>query len=434
MEQHPPSLLTVTPEEAGGKLIRFLERRLEGGFPPAMFHKWIRTGQVRVNGKRAKPFFPLAAGDQVRLPPFALPRSFAGESAPSSPCGEGSLAADTSSFPPGGAFGISPCPQPVCAACGAASPPFLGTDVSVVAMTADMLVAAKPAGLAVQGGSALTDSLALRLAKAYAHQPFTPAPVHRLDRATSGLVVIGTTHAGLQRLSALFAAPQGLHKEYLAVVRGHWPHGPSLLSDTMEKGQERGFERMAVVRAGGMLTVAPEAAQGLFQVCGQGLCPVGGAGAATHQGGDGLASHPQKQAPDAAIHSHGEEAGAFARRGEEGEDARSPEFPLPELSPGCNAHCVVVCLRHGAVRPPKGEAIPASLLRVRLLTGKKHQIRVQLAHRGFPIIGDTRYNGPSFPQLLLHAAALRFPDGFTCTAGPAWAGVEALFASQVLFA
>ena len=264
MEQHNPALLTVTGEEAGGKLIRFLERRLEGNFPPAMFHKWIRTGQVRVNGKRAKPFLPLGAGDQVRLPPFALARIFTGA--------EGLIPAPAEGSPLGGdaAPGSDSrhVPLPSLAPCAPVGTPFLGADVPVVAMTADMLVVAKPAGLAVQGGSALTDSLVQRLADAYTHQPFTPAPVHRLDRATSGLVVIGMTHAGLQRLSALFATPQGVQKEYLAVVHGHWPHAPCVLSDTVEKREEKGFERMAVVRGGGMLAVPPEAARGLFPLDG----------------------------------------------------------------------------------------------------------------------------------------------------------------------
>ncbi len=404
MEQHNPALLTVTGEEAGGKLIRFLERRLEGGFPPAMFHKWIRTGQVRVNGKRAKPFLPLGAGDQVRLPPFALPRVFTGA--------EGLIPAPAEGSPLGGDAAPGSAsrhvPLPSLAPCAPVGTPFLGADVPVVAMTADMLVVAKPAGLAVQGGSALTDSLVQRLADAYTHQPFTPAPVHRLDRATSGLVVIGMTHAGLQRLSALFATPQGVQKEYLAVVHGHWPHAPCVLSDTVEKREEKGFERMAVVRGGGMLAVPPEAARGLFPL-------------------DGGAMHP-------------EEAGAWCQganavdtvsppEGEE-QEALAQAAPVPDLPSGYNAHCMVACVRRGVVYPPKGAAIPASLLRVRLLTGKKHQIRVQLAHRGFPLVGEPRYGGPAFPQLLLHAAALRFPDGFTCTTPPAWKGVDELFASS----
>ena len=121
MEQHNPALLTVTGEEAGGKLIRFLERRLEGNFPPAMFHKWIRTGQVRVNGKRAKPFLPLGAGDQVRLPPFALPRVFTGA--------EGLLRAPVEESPLAGgtAQGSASCRAslPFFATCAPVAAPFL---------------------------------------------------------------------------------------------------------------------------------------------------------------------------------------------------------------------------------------------------------------------------------------------------------------------
>ncbi|MDR2051612.1 MAG: RluA family pseudouridine synthase [Deltaproteobacteria bacterium] len=52
-----------------------------------------------------------------------------------------------------------------------------------------------------------------------------------------------------------------------------------------------------------------------------------------------------------------------------------------------------------------------SLLRVRLLTGRKHQIRKQLSARGFPLVGDRRYGGQEFPRLLLHAAHIRVPAG-----------------------
>ncbi|MDR2502832.1 MAG: RluA family pseudouridine synthase [Deltaproteobacteria bacterium] len=63
-----------------------------------------------------------------------------------------------------------------------------------------------------------------------------------------------------------------------------------------------------------------------------------------------------------------------------------------------------------------------SLLRVRLLTGRKHQIRRQLSGRGFPLVGDQRYNGPPFPRLLLHAVRLRLPDmpGLELNCPPDW--------------
>ena len=69
-EAPDPNTVTVDPREGGQKLLQFLQRRLD--LPPSLLHRWIRTGQVRINGGRAKPFGLVAAGDAVRLPPFAL--------------------------------------------------------------------------------------------------------------------------------------------------------------------------------------------------------------------------------------------------------------------------------------------------------------------------------------------------------------------------
>ena len=61
--------LLVSRAEAGQKLLNFLQRRINA--PSSDFHRWIRTGQVRVNGGRAKAFDRLNEGDAVRVPPFA---------------------------------------------------------------------------------------------------------------------------------------------------------------------------------------------------------------------------------------------------------------------------------------------------------------------------------------------------------------------------
>ena len=69
-EAPDPNTVIVDPREGGQKLLQFLQRRLD--LPPSLLHRWIRTGQVRINGGRAKPFGLVAVGDSVRLPPFAL--------------------------------------------------------------------------------------------------------------------------------------------------------------------------------------------------------------------------------------------------------------------------------------------------------------------------------------------------------------------------
>lgn len=315
-----PSLLTVTPEEDGIKLLRFLERRLEECPPSAALHRWVRTGQVRVNAGRAKAFCLLRAGDAVRVPPFARARPVQDE------------------------------PEKI---------PSLGEDLPILGVTPEILVLCKPAGLPVQPGTGHRDSVVRRLCAAFAGQPVIPAPVHRIDRHTSGLLLVGRTQAALRHLHGLFVHPGGIGKEYLAWVAGSWPHAmPLLLLDTLEKMRDP--DGLEYVRRRGNSHDIPLAGEDIAQ--------------------------------------------------------------LPAvLSEGANARCVVVPLRHLPDRR-------ATLLRIHLLTGRTHQIRVQLAGRAFPVIGDGRYGGPTHNGMLLHAAALTLPGGERYAASPPWTGCFAVTA------
>jgi 23S rRNA pseudouridine955/2504/2580 synthase len=90
---------------------------------------------------------------------------------------------------------------------------------------------------------------------------------------------------------------------------------------------------------------------------------------------------------------------------------------------GRHAACTVTPLRRGDA---------ASLLLVRLHTGRTHQIRVQLAERGHPIMGDRKYGGLACDQgMLLHAVRLTLPDGEQFTALPDWTGRWAVGAEEL---
>lgn len=317
-------LLTVSEAEQGMKLLRFLERRLEGKAPRSMLHKWIRTGQVRVNKRRAGSYDVLTVGDAVRVPPFAWARSF------EAVAGQGGEN-------------------------GPALQERLGEDLPVLAATADYLVLAKPAGLAAQPGPGIHDSVADRLRRAFMEAAYIPAPAHRLDRDTSGIVLAGLNHAAQRRLHELFSANR-VRKLYLAWVSGLWPYEePFFLCDSLRVIRESsGYEK---------ITAAP-----------------------------GGKSVPLSTLTDPT-------AG-------EG-DARSMVFPLSMV-------------RSGKATAMRGSAPGRTLLLVRLLTGRKHQIRVQLASRGFPIIGDTRYGGAGFQRLLLHAFAVSLPRTERQSVDPEW--------------
>lgn len=191
-----PEPLQVTAAEAGQKLLQFLSRRFDE--PQGVLHRWIRTGQVRINGGRAKPFDRVELGDEIRVPPFA---------------GAGAKT-ERASAPSG----------------GVELPP-------IVAETDDVIVFCKPSGLPVHPGTGHTDSLTARLEAAFAGSPFIPAPVHRLDRDTSGLLLVGKTYAAVRRLSDALAAHDGsVAKDYLAWVQGECPWSrPKRLEDHLAK-------------------------------------------------------------------------------------------------------------------------------------------------------------------------------------------------------
>ena len=363
--------LEVAASEDGMKLLRFLERRLAERVPNAALHKWIRSGQVRVNGGRSKPFSRLAVGDLVRLPPFALTRNLDAQS--------GAQVGDPTAESPGreGAFPYSSAsPVP-------ARPPDpltdLGPDIRIVGRTPRLLVLAKPAGLPCQPGSGHADSLSARLAAAFAGAPFIPAPAHRIDRHTSGLVAVGLSHSEQRRLHALFASG-GVRKEYLAWVWGDWTlPGPCLLEDRLVKQSAAGRESMTAL-PGGRLVPLPE-----------------------KRGGVDDASPSASSAACDADPGFAASAALAVQRLSINETPRSlchaPGLRRPART----------SLPHGATDAPDASSC-ATLLLLRLFTGRTHQLRAQLASRGFPIIGDGRYGAPPFPHMLLHAFALSLPD------------------------
>lgn len=193
--------LTVTPAEDGLKVFQFLERRLNKGAPRPLIMKWARTGQLRVDGGRVGPFHRLAAGQDVRVPPFTPEESG---------------------------------PEP-------------GTtrDLDVVHEDGELLVVAKPAGLPSQPGSRHLDSVQTRLKARFTGADFVPNIVHRLDKDTSGLLLAGKTYAAVRRLSDMFAGRE-VGKVYLAWVRGAWPHAePVTLRDSLAKDKRGPQEKVA---------------------------------------------------------------------------------------------------------------------------------------------------------------------------------------------
>jgi 23S rRNA pseudouridine955/2504/2580 synthase len=177
---------TVLPDEDGMRLDRWFKLHYPG-LPHAQLSKLLRTGQVRVDGGRVKSNARLVPGQQVRVPPVRSERADHGDR-PQTP--KPLSAEERRQFA-----------------------------AMVVYEDDDILVLNKPAGLAVQGGSRTSrhiDGMLMALEGEYRERPLL---VHRLDRDTSGVLVVAKRRAVAGRMGKMFAT-RSVRKIYWAAVRG----------------------------------------------------------------------------------------------------------------------------------------------------------------------------------------------------------------------
>ena len=269
--------LEVGEESAAQRIDNFLLRRLKG-VPKSHVYRVLRSGEVRVNSGRVRPEYRLQVGDRIRVPPIRIaPRP---------------ALARPSQFP-------------------------------IVFEDAALLVIDKPAGVAVHGGSGVSYGVIESL-RAARPQAKVLELAHRLDRDTSGLLILAKKRSALVELHRLLREGE-VKKVYVAVVKG-------VLDKTM-------LEIRAPLRK--------------------------------------------------YVSAKGE------RRVSVGEGGREAVTRVKALKSGRDY----------------------SVLEVRLLTGRTHQIRVHLAHAGHPILGDDKYGDFSLNhalakqgvrRLFLHARRLEF--------------------------
>jgi 23S rRNA pseudouridine955/2504/2580 synthase len=279
----------VAQDEADQRLDRWFKRHY-----PSLGHghlaKLLRTGQIRVDGKRAKANQRLEAGQAVRVPPL----------------------------------GAAPAP----AARAAKTDPETGAALrdAVLYRDEEMIALNKPAGLAVQGGSATTRHVDGALDSLTFGAKERPKLVHRLDKDTSGVLVLARSQQAARRLTNAFKAKTAM-KIYWALVVGEPKPASGTIDLPIAKLPGRAGEKMAVDR-------------------------------------------------------------------ESGKPALTRYVTLEKLG----RRCALVAL------------FP--------VTGRTHQLRVHMAARGTPILGDGKYGGQdAFLQgeglsrkLHLHARAIRIPD------------------------
>lgn len=265
------------------RIDNFLHKILKG-VPKSHIYRIVRGGEVRVNGRRVEVAYRLQFGDKVRLPPVRTARPASG-----------------------------PGTRTVKAV-------FAG---KVLFEDEDLLVVDKPGGVAVHGGSGISSGVIEQLRQARSGIRFLEL-VHRLDRATSGVLVLAKKRSAL---TALHAQMRGgaVKKHYLVLVLGEWKDAKRNVKLALHKYVSASGERRVVVDE------------------------------------DGAQAHTV--------------------------------FRLERNFPGF------------------------SLLDAELKTGRTHQIRVHLAHLGFPIAGDDKYGDfdankrlakQGLKRMFLHAASLDF--------------------------
>jgi len=192
----------VSAERAGQRLDNFLMSLL-GPLPRGLIYRLVRTGQVRVNGSRAKPMRKLAAGDEVRVPPVAV----AGDK--------------TVSLPEGLVERVRR---------------------SIVERNDHYVILDKPAGLAMHGGSGLSFGLMDAIARIDPNW----RPVHRLDRPTSGLLVLACHHQALRSLQQAFMQHQ-VDKRYLALLDGRLPEACVRVDEPLKKIRDASGQHRVIV-------------------------------------------------------------------------------------------------------------------------------------------------------------------------------------------
>ncbi len=210
--------ITVEVDEAELRLDRWFRRHF-----PQLGHgrleKLLRTGQIRVDGRRAKSGTRLASGQVVRVPPSA-------QGAPSG----------------------TPAPKP-------ARPEPAARDVAalraaVLFMDDSVIAIDKPSGLAVQGGSGQRRHLDAMLDALSFDRAERPRLVHRLDKDTSGVLLLARTAVAARKLAAAFKG-KAVQKVYWALVAGAPRAGRGHIDLPLAKRPGRGGARGGGEKVGG---------------------------------------------------------------------------------------------------------------------------------------------------------------------------------------
>lgn len=213
----------VSAEYAGQRIDNYLLARLKG-VPKTRIYKMLRTGEVRVNGGRIASDYRLGEGDRLRIPPVRVSAN-----APL----DGNLQMANSRVSPAMAKSVS-------------------EKIAVIMEDEFVLAINKPVGLAVHGGSGVKLGVieALRATQAL---PFLEL-VHRLDRETSGVMLLAKRRSALTEFHRQLREG-GMRKRYLALVWGVWPNGLEKIEAPLHKWVNAKGERWVRVQQDGQTAI-----------------------------------------------------------------------------------------------------------------------------------------------------------------------------------
>ncbi|MBQ0397453.1 23S rRNA pseudouridine(955/2504/2580) synthase RluC [Providencia rettgeri] len=209
--QNQVQFIDISDDEAGQRIDNFLLTKLKG-VPKSMIYRIIRKGEVRVNKGRIKPEYKLVEGDQVRVPPVRVAER---ETAP-----------------------VSAKLDKVAALANCI---LFEDDV--------LLVLNKPSGTAVHGGSGLSFGVIEGLRALRPEARFLEL-VHRLDRDTSGILLVAKKRSALRALHEQLRLKQ-MQKDYLALVRGNWQSHMKVIQAPLLKNILQSGERVVKVSSEG---------------------------------------------------------------------------------------------------------------------------------------------------------------------------------------
>jgi 23S rRNA pseudouridine955/2504/2580 synthase len=210
----PVTLRTVTADEAGQRIDNFLMRHFKT-VPRSRVYRLLRKGEVRINRKRVEAEYRIQAGDEVRLPPVRIDAG-------------GEVRQPSSSL-------------------------LELIERAVIFQDKHLLVIDKPAGVAVHGGSGMSFGIIEALRASRPRE--TLELVHRLDRDTSGCLLVARDRSTLTALHALIRNG-GMHKTYLALVAGNWQLGTKRIDAPLATDNRQHGERHVRVAAAGKESVS----------------------------------------------------------------------------------------------------------------------------------------------------------------------------------